>query len=123
MLDRLVKTYPAKNIFIKIISVSSLLGVVHYIWLSSASSAIDSAIYSFKFIAFLFGGYSLIQVLGRRIELNQRRKELVSANGNSEKIREVQEQLDNIKRDKKTGELFMLLAFFIVLTLYLLGKA
>lgn len=123
MLGRFIKTYSAGNIFLKVLGVSLLLGLVHYKYFSSGSSVVDSAVYSLKFLAFLLGGYSLIQVWGRRVELNKRRMELVSSNGNPEKIREIQGQLNNIKNDKETGELFMLIAFFIILILSLFGKA
>lgn len=123
MLGKFTKTYSAKNIFLKTAGVSLLLGFTHYMYFSSGPSVVDSAVYSFKFLAFLLGGYSLIQAWGRRAELNERRKELASSNGNPIKIREIQEQLNKIKKDKETGELFMLLAFFISLTLSILGKA
>lgn len=123
MLAILIKTYSAKNIFLKTVGVSFLLGLIHYMNSSSGPSLLDSAVYSLKFLAFLLGGYSLIQTWGRRTELAERRKELDAANGDPAKVRKIQQQLNNIKTDKETGEFFMLLAFFITLTLSMFGKA
>lgn len=123
MLRRYIRTYTGKNIAIKAFIVSVLLAVVHYVLFSTTKSLIDSSVYSAKFLAFLFGSYSVIQTWGRPYELAQRRRELREANGDEAVIRDINDQLANIKKDKETGELFMVWAFFIILCLSLIGKA
>ena len=107
----------------KVVVVSILLGLAHYFVFAKVQNVSESAVYSAKFIAFLFGAYSLIQGRGRRRELNLRRQDLLKANGDPEKVNDVQVQLNHIKKDKETGEMLMVVAFFIILTLSLIGKA
>lgn len=124
MLNRVIRTYSPKAVVLQIIAVSVLLGIVHYFLFSAPNpDALASFIYSIKFVAVLLGGYSLVQGWGRRFEFNLRRQELASANGDPKKIKKVQSQLDNIKKDKETGEMFMIVAFFITIVLSLFGKA
>jgi len=123
LIKKYIRTYSAKNIAIQTLVLSILFGAVHYLCFSTTKTFIDSAVYSAKFLAFLFGGYSLIQTWGRPTELAQRRKELNEANGDSSIICDINNQLANIKKDKETGELFMVWAFFIILALSLMGKA
>jgi hypothetical protein len=84
-----------------------------------AGWAIEGA---FKFCIFLLGGYSLIQSRFRGVELDLRRDEIKRAKGDTEALRKISSQLERIRQDKKTGDNFLVAAFFLGITLFLVGR-
>ncbi len=123
MFKKFIKTYPAKKMLSKLLVLTVLYFTFSYFILMSGEPLVKVAVNSIKFFAFMLGGYSLIQNYYRGVELSARRAELDSANGDANVISSINEQLESIKKDKETGQSFLVYAFFIMLGLYLVGKA
>jgi hypothetical protein len=118
-----LRTVSKKITLISVAIVSIMLGFVHNHCFDDPLKEYDSVVYAIKFFVFLLGSYSLLQSWGRPYELNQLREELDEADGDKDKISKISKNLDEIKKDKEKSEFFLILTFFVVLILFLFGKA
>ncbi|EHQ9271193.1 TPA: hypothetical protein NG563_004528 [Vibrio parahaemolyticus] len=128
-----LKTNNARKTIIWVVVVSILLVLCDYFVFTKQKDFFASIIYGIKFSAFLLASYSFLQNWGRPREIQGLRNDLAEVKANLsnnkddekalEKLKDIREQIANVKADKEVGERFMLISIILTLGLSLFGKA